>query len=166
METRPSCSQARQSKLRRAAAGAAVALFAAGEGLLLASGPRAALAGAVLVAAIVAYDAWHKDNPISPLLMGLCRALVYVVAALAVAGTAAGAVLPAAAVLGLYVAGLTQVSKAGPAFLARRLGALIAAIALYDALVTALGGGGAAAVAACVAAFVLCLTLQTRIAGT
>ena len=35
-------------------------------------------------AAIVAYNAWHKNNPLSPVLMGLCRVLVYISAATAI----------------------------------------------------------------------------------
>ena len=50
------------------------------------AGPGAPLAAAALAGAIVAYDAWHKGNPWSPVLMGLCRALVYATAALAGAG--------------------------------------------------------------------------------
>lgn len=104
----------------RAALGAAVALFAAGEALLLAVEPRAALAGLALVAAIVLYDVWHKGNGLSPVLMGACRALVYVVAAIAVAGALDGEVLVPAGLLGLYVVGLTQVAKAEGTGLAAR----------------------------------------------
>jgi hypothetical protein len=52
----------------------------------------------------------------------------------------------------------------------RRIGAgvvrLIAGIALYDALVVAGAGGGAVAVAVCLAAFAATVWLQTMIAGT
>ena len=47
---------------------------------------RPCLSGVLLAGAIMLYDAWHKANPLSPLVMGLCRVLVYVTAALAVAG--------------------------------------------------------------------------------
>lgn len=96
----------------RAALVATVALFATGELLLLAIDLAAGLAGLGLIAAIVLYDAWHKANALSPILMGACRAMVYVVAALAVAGTLPVAGLAAAAVLLVYVVGLTQVAKA------------------------------------------------------
>jgi 4-hydroxybenzoate polyprenyltransferase len=36
--------------------------------------------GAVLGALVVLYDAWHKENPLSPVVMGLCRAAVYTTA--------------------------------------------------------------------------------------
>ncbi len=46
-------------------------------------------AGILLAGVITAYDAWHKANPLSPVVMGLCRVLVYVTAALAVSGRVA-----------------------------------------------------------------------------
>ena len=75
-------------------------VFAIGFGLLAAGvlpwrvaaagpggGGRAAVWSAVLLAAVITlYDAWHKANPLSPVVMGLCRVLVYVTAALAAAG--------------------------------------------------------------------------------
>src|ERR1700727_1481111 len=36
-------------------------------------GWKGPVAGIVLAGAIVLYDAWHKANPVSPVLMGLCR---------------------------------------------------------------------------------------------
>lgn len=68
-------------------------------------------AGALLAAAIVLYDAWHKGNPLSPLLMALCRMLVYVIAALAVTPRLEAAVLGAAVALLAYLIGLTAVAK-------------------------------------------------------
>jgi UbiA prenyltransferase family len=199
---------------RRAAIGAVVALLAAGEALLALEGLGPALAGLGLIALIVVYDAWHKGNPISPALMAGCRALVYVIAALAVASELPGELWGATALLFVYVVGLTQVAKvegggllgawpvaalAAPvaywafqlpsaaSFLllaafgawvlwalrlvrARRIGpavgALIAGIALFDALAVASVEGGAAAVAVCLAAFVATIALQTKISGT
>ncbi|MGH2948062.1 MAG: UbiA family prenyltransferase [Solirubrobacteraceae bacterium] len=96
----------------RAAALAAVAgLFAAGLAALAAVGLSPLLAGLGLVALIVLYDFWHKGNALSPVLMGGCRALVYVVAALAVAGSAEDVLAPAAVLL-VYIVGLTAVAKA------------------------------------------------------
>jgi 4-hydroxybenzoate polyprenyltransferase len=34
--------------------------------------------------AIVLYDSHHKNNPLSPVLMGMCRMLVYITSALAI----------------------------------------------------------------------------------
>ncbi|HEV7806966.1 MAG TPA: UbiA family prenyltransferase [Solirubrobacteraceae bacterium] len=97
----------------RAAIVATIALFATGEGLLLAVDVPAGLAGLGLIALIVLYDAWHKGNALSPLLMGGCRAMVYVLAALAVAGgTPSRPVAGAALLLLVLVVGMTQVAKA------------------------------------------------------
>lgn len=97
---------------RPAALTAVISLFAAGEALLLLEGTEPFLAGLGLIALIVLYDAWHKGNPLSPVLMGACRALVYFVAAFAVAGGVPIEVAAAAAVLLVYIVGLTQVAKA------------------------------------------------------
>jgi UbiA prenyltransferase family protein len=99
---------------------ATVSLFVAGEVLLLAAGWEPALAGLVLAGLIVLYDAWHKGNALSPVLMAACRAMVYVVAALAVAETVTDEVWGAAAMLLIYVVGLTQVAKAEGAGIAAR----------------------------------------------
>jgi 4-hydroxybenzoate polyprenyltransferase len=48
-----------------------------------AAGVHALGAAVALAFAIVLYDAWHKKNALSPALMGACRVLVYVMAALA-----------------------------------------------------------------------------------
>jgi 4-hydroxybenzoate polyprenyltransferase len=70
-----------------------------------------AASGLALAATLTVYDAWHKGNPVSPLLMGLCRVLVYVTAALAVSGVLARPVIAGAAVLLSYLIGLTYVAK-------------------------------------------------------
>jgi hypothetical protein len=95
------------------------AMMAAGWLLLLAigyvpdegTGWRAPLAGALLGGAIVVYDMWHKANPVSPLVMGLCRVLVYVTAALAVAPFVSTEVAVAAVVALAYLIGLTYAAK-------------------------------------------------------
>jgi hypothetical protein len=141
--------------------------------------------------------------------------MVYVVAGLAIAGSLNAELWGAAALLLVYVVGLTQVAKAEGAGIAarwpvvavlapaaywakelpdlavalllaaflvwagyalwlvlgrRRIGAgvvrLIAGIAIYDALVVAGTGGGAAPLLVCLAAFALTIALQTKIAGT
>jgi hypothetical protein len=95
-----------------AAVTAVIVLFVAGELLLLLEGWEPALAGLGLIGLIVLYDAWHKGNALSPVLMGACRAMVYVIAGLAVAGALNGELWGAAAVLLVYLVGLTQVAKA------------------------------------------------------
>ena len=78
---------------------------AAGTGL----GPL--MGGLGLGAAIVLYDRRHKDNPLSPVLMGICRVLVYVTAGLAVAHELPAALLIGALLLLCYLIGLTYVAK-------------------------------------------------------
>jgi 4-hydroxybenzoate polyprenyltransferase len=95
-----------------AAVTAVIVLLVAGELLLLLEGWRPALAGLGLIGLIVLYDAWHKGNPLSPVLMGACRAAVYVIAGLAVAAELNAELWCAAAVLLVYLVGLTQVAKA------------------------------------------------------
>jgi heme O synthase-like polyprenyltransferase len=69
------------------------------------------VSGLVLAAVITYYDAVHKRDPLSPVVMGLCRVLTYVIAAVAVAGALPGRVVAAAAVLLSYLIGLTYVAK-------------------------------------------------------
>lgn len=87
------------------------AALAAGVLLLALQSPRAGLFGLVLAGAIVLYDWHHKGNPLSPLLMGLCRALVYAGAAAALVKPFWVPVLLGLAALFLYVTGLTLAAK-------------------------------------------------------
>ncbi len=75
------------------------------------TGWRGPLAGAALAATILLYDAWHKGNPLSPLIMGLCRMLVYIGAAVAAAGWLTRDVVMAALVALSYLIGLTYAAK-------------------------------------------------------
>jgi 4-hydroxybenzoate polyprenyltransferase len=81
--------------------------FAFGEG----GYARAVVASLALSVAIVVYNAWHKGNPFSTVLMGACRVLVYLTAALAVTGRLDPPVVGASALLLAYVMGLTYVAK-------------------------------------------------------
>jgi hypothetical protein len=95
----------------RAALTVVCALMAAGLGLLASEGLAPLLVGAGLVGLIVLYDLWHKGNPISPGLMAGCRALVYVIAGLVIVDSLPGELWGGAALLFVYVVGLTQVAK-------------------------------------------------------
>lgn len=64
-----------------------------------------------LMGCIVLYNAWHKNNPISPIIMGSCRAMVYITCALLVSNSLPAPVLIAAALIGIYVIGLTYTDK-------------------------------------------------------
>jgi len=91
--------------------GFGLALLILNAALRVESPAPSALSGAVLGALIVLYDAWHKKNPLSPVVMGLCRAFVYVTAGLAAGGTLRPALVLGAAVLAAYVVGLTFVAR-------------------------------------------------------
>jgi 4-hydroxybenzoate polyprenyltransferase len=67
--------------------------------------------GLGLGAAIVLYNRRHKDNPLSPVLMGLCRVLVYVTAGLAVARELPSPLWVGALLLLCYLIGLTYIAK-------------------------------------------------------
>lgn len=136
-------------------------LLAFGVALLATFGTDSAVGGVALAAAILVYDAWHKGNPFSPLIMGLCRSLVYVGTALAAGAVLSAPILGAALVLLAYVVGLTQLAKRG----FPHVGALIAAIALVDAAVAVLGGNAIAALV-CAGFFLLTLALQRIVPGT
>jgi 4-hydroxybenzoate polyprenyltransferase len=69
------------------------------------------IAGLCLATTIVYYNAHHKGNPIGPLLMGLCRAQVYLTAALAVAPELSQQLLWGTGLLAAYVIGLSYVAR-------------------------------------------------------
>jgi 4-hydroxybenzoate polyprenyltransferase len=72
---------------------------------------RAPAAGVVLALMIVLYDSWHKSNPLSPLLMALCRMLVYLIAACAFAAVIPDRLFVAALTAVAYLIGLTYAAK-------------------------------------------------------
>lgn len=142
---------------RSAAAGAAALLLLAGLFAVDAIAPsRAALAWSLgLVAAITYYDVWHKRDPAAPLVMGVCRGLVYAVAAAAATGGVPSAVWPPAVVLTLYVAGFSVGARYVPA-VRPWVSLCIAGISLVDAGALVVAG---APVMAAVAAAGMPLTL-------
>jgi 4-hydroxybenzoate polyprenyltransferase len=74
-------------------------------------GFTAGIAGLVLAGAIIAYDMKHKGNSLSPIIMGSCRALVYIGSALVASGTVPTAVLVGAFALATHIVGLTYAAK-------------------------------------------------------
>jgi 4-hydroxybenzoate polyprenyltransferase len=103
---------------RREAAAVGTVLLVGGSALLLPLGVAAFASGLILVALILAYDLWHKTNPLSPVVMAGCRVMVYVTAYLAFApvgftasGSAAVPLVAACVLLGGYLVGLTYVAK-------------------------------------------------------
>lgn len=76
------------------------------------SNALAALVGSTaLCLSIVAYNIWHKGNPISPLLMGLCRLLVYICCAMSLTTEPQQWVFIGALVTLSYLIGLTYTAK-------------------------------------------------------
>jgi 4-hydroxybenzoate polyprenyltransferase len=147
---------------------AGFAMMGAGLALLaLGAGPAPFLGGLGLGACIVLYDVSHKKNPLAPLVMGLCRVAVYVIAALAVAPRLAAPVYVGGGLQLAYLVGLTLVARhetRNPR-LPRLVGQLIAGICLLDAAVLVVVGHPLAALVAA-AGFPLTRLFQRRIAGT
>ncbi|HTV23444.1 MAG TPA: UbiA family prenyltransferase, partial [Polyangiaceae bacterium] len=72
---------------------------------------RATLSGLALAGCIVFYDAYHKKNPLSPLVMGACRVMIYVAVAYSVSDQLDTRVLCGAAALWCHLIGLTYAAK-------------------------------------------------------
>jgi 4-hydroxybenzoate polyprenyltransferase len=86
-------------------------LMAGGVALLAWIGAAPALAGLALAAAITFYDWNHKQNLFSPVVMGLCRVLVYVGAGLCTTLALPPALWIGAGLMLCYLVGLTYVAK-------------------------------------------------------
>ncbi len=69
------------------------------------------LGGCTLAAMIIFYNWHHKTNPLSPLVMGLCRVLVYVTSSLCFVAALPVPLLLAALLLLSYLIGLTYLAK-------------------------------------------------------
>lgn len=87
------------------------ALLVGGIALMAGFGVAAAVASLALATTIVAYDWFHKGNPVAPLVMGLCRGLVYCAAGAAAVGGFSGMPSIAAIALVGYTAGLTYAAR-------------------------------------------------------
>lgn len=79
--------------------------------LLWAEPWRALLAGGATALLVVLYNAWHKGNAWSPLIMGACRAGLYLIAAFAATPEPAPMTFVASGALCVYVFGLTHVAR-------------------------------------------------------
>ena len=140
-------------------------LIATGEGLLLWT-PHAALAsgwGMALAAAITFYDFKHKGQSFGPVVMGMCRALVYCVAAVGAIGVVPLPAVMAAMVMWIYVIALTWVAKS--AGLGYAVPCMLAGICLVDAAMLVVAGAPALALLAA-AGFPATLALQRVVPGT
>jgi hypothetical protein len=86
-------------------------LLAVGVVLMIPFGLAAAASAIALAMTIVIYDVWHKGNALSPIVMGLCRALVYIGVCVALTGSLSAAALIGALALAAHVAGITYAAK-------------------------------------------------------
>lgn len=86
-------------------------LLAAGVLVLVRFGAEAAMAGMALAGVITYYNWNHKANPLSPVVMGLCRVLIYVGAALCYTASLPEPLWFGAAALLCYLIGLTYIAK-------------------------------------------------------
>ena len=70
-------------------------------------------AGICLICFIMVYDAWHKKNALSPLVMGCCRATVYLIAFLAFSSLSdlSQSMIASSLLLAAYLMGLTYLAK-------------------------------------------------------
>jgi 4-hydroxybenzoate polyprenyltransferase len=75
------------------------------------TGLTATWAGVALAACITFYNWNHKGNPLSPLIMGACRMLIYIAAGAAVATTLPQELYFGAGILLCYLIGLTFAAK-------------------------------------------------------
>jgi 4-hydroxybenzoate polyprenyltransferase len=96
---------------RREVFGWGFGMMALGVALLAWIGVAPALAGIALAATITYYDWHHKGNVFSPVVMGLCRVLVYVAAGLCVTSALPEALWIGAALMLCYLIGLTYIAK-------------------------------------------------------
>ena len=87
------------------------ALLAAGEGLVFCGGWTAGILGIVLALFILIYDAVHKAVTFSPLLMGACRFLVYLIAAATGTLGVSGWAIWCGLALAVYVVGLSFLAR-------------------------------------------------------
>jgi 4-hydroxybenzoate polyprenyltransferase len=127
-----------------------VLLLWVGYGFAGGTGWAPAAAGLWLGAAIVYYDWHHKNNPLSPFWMGVCRMLVYIAAGVALSPAPPVMLLVAALLLLSYLIGLTYVAKQENLGEVRNLWplAFLALPALYGVSVAT---GSAAGAVLCVA---------------
>lgn len=73
--------------------------------------PAATVAALALAGLIILYNCWHKENPISPLLMGLCRMMVYICCGLVVSKEISTLLVLGSLITLSYLIGLTYTAK-------------------------------------------------------
>lgn len=150
------------------------ALLLAGGELLLVWAPARAydqppvLAGVLglVLAGVILYYSWrHKRDPLSALVMALCRALVYLIAAASLTDRLGPWVLGGAAILFIYGLILSQLAK-HDVVQGRTIARLIAGISLLDAVMVFVGTAEWPLAVGTMAGFPLTLALQRVAPGT
>jgi hypothetical protein len=96
-------------------------------------------AGLLLCALVLLYDRWHKANPCGPLIMGLCRGMVYITIALSMSPRFSPQLIIAAACLTAWVLGLSMVAKGKNVFAGFILLSAAANVVIFFAAGAALG---------------------------
>jgi hypothetical protein len=86
-------------------------MLLSGNALLFAAGVTPGILGALLAVNILLYDAIHKAFTCSPIIMGGCRVLVYLVAAAAGKSGVTGYAAWGGLALGAYIVGLSFVAR-------------------------------------------------------
>ncbi len=86
-------------------------LFGVGCLSLWAVSALALLCGLILLGLIVCYDRWHKNNPFSPVIMALCRVMVFITAFLTFSSHLLPVLLVPCILLLLYTVGLTYIAR-------------------------------------------------------
>jgi len=132
--------------------------------------PQAVLSALALAGLVVLYNAWHKQNPLSPLLMAGCRALVYVTLGFLASQAEPRILLWLGAMLLVsYVVGLTWLAKLESRGFEVRIpggfATFIAGISLVDAALLLSAGRWDWALSAALG-FPATLALQRWVRGT
>ena len=96
---------------RRRVWGVGLAMLTVGWGLFALLGGASASMAFLLVLAVLVYDIVHKAVPGAPLIMALCRYLLFLAAGAASSGGIVGGTVWSGWVLGVYVVGLSYVAR-------------------------------------------------------
>ena len=86
-------------------------LLAAGGVCLICLGKMTGILGIILIFSIIFYDAFHKQTRLAPVLMGICRLLLYLVASSTALNCVTGWSMWSGLALALYIVGLSSLAR-------------------------------------------------------